>query len=87
MYTCYPVEVTKIKPLSKLAKECSLARTIMIDDTKSCFSRNISNGLLIKPFDDPETQSEDCELLNMLDILDILSDLPDVRSYFHEKLI
>jgi len=87
MYTCYPVEVTKIKPLSKLATKCALARTIMIDDTKSCFSRNRSNGLLIKPFDDPETQSEDCELLNMLDILDILSDLQDVRNFFHKKLI
>jgi len=78
MYSCRADNVVKIKPLSKL--NCRLSRTVMIDDTLSCFSRNLANGIQIKEFDDPEKQTDDCVLLNLLVELDRLSDSNDVRS-------
>ncbi len=68
----------KIKPLGKL--HCNLARTVLIDDTKSCFSLDPLNGIQIIKFDDPETQYDDKELLFILKKLDQASDLNDVRK-------
>ncbi len=78
LYACRNDNVITVKPLWKLKQ--GLSRIVIIDDTKSCFSRNISNGILIKEFDNPETQSDDCELKRMLSVLDILADFDDVRS-------
>ena len=51
----------------------------MIDDTRSSFSRNVLNGILIERFDDPSNQQDDAELLTMLKKLANLADLDDVR--------
>jgi len=79
MYACREDSPVKIKPLTKLG--CNLARTVMIDDTRSSFSRNATNGILIEPFHHPEEQCEDRALLLCLDALAVLADLDDVRTY------
>ncbi len=79
MYSCREDSPIKIKPLSKLV--CNLARTVMVDDTKSSFSRNATNGILIAPFEDPDEQRDDRALLCLLDVLEVLADLEDVRNY------
>ncbi len=74
-------ETITVKPLSTL--KCNMNRTIMIDDTKSCFSRNIKNGFQIIPFDDPEKQINDCQLLEIVSLLQILEDMQDITKCLH----
>ncbi len=71
--------ITTIKPLSKI-QECNIKRTIMIDDTASCFSFNVDNGIQIRAFTNPKTQADDKELILILSILKQLEDMSDVRS-------
>ncbi len=66
------------KPLGKL--KCNLARTVIIDDKKSNFTKDPLNGIEIVAFDDPEHQMNDMELLSILKQLDNLSNLIDVRN-------
>ncbi len=71
-------DTIKIKALGKL--KCNLARTVLIDDTKSCFLLDRQNGIQIREFNNPELQLDDNELITMLHKLDGLSDIDDVRE-------
>ncbi len=70
--------VTKIKPLKKIRKE--LSRVVMIDDTATVLLKNMTNGILRKPFNSPKLQYDDNQLMLVLGKLDILSRFRDVRS-------
>lgn len=70
-------DAIKIKPLGKL--KCNLARTVLVDDTASCFLLDRPNGIQIPQFNDPATQLEDTELMDILQKLDQFSDFKDVR--------
>ncbi len=71
-------DAIKIKPLGKL--KCNLARTILIDDTKSCFLLDALNGIQITEFNNPQMQFNDNELMLILQKLEEIADLRDVRK-------
>ncbi len=83
LMSSYGDDRIKIKPLKKL--HINFQRTVMLDDTASCFSHNVRNGILVKEFDNPKLQQDDTELLMLLKILQDLADCNDVRNSIYTK--
>lgn len=77
---CKKKRGTWVKDLSKLGRK--LERVLMIDHDPHAFQLQPENGLLIKPFDGDETDSE---LADLLDFLKAAATTPtDIRQYMQK---
>lgn len=80
MYSSWEYEIIVIKPLNKVwqrkTKSYSRARTLIVDDTPSTFSKNYGNGIPIRTW---RGDKNDKEITRVMVLLDRLKDVDDVR--------